>query len=176
MTSSAPSRVIVVALDHTPTAAQALSYALDNVVRQGDKLVLLSVGVTDTLEWADVDELATGSREADGKQAAEQQATELLRRAEEIVKHRFANNEQITVVTRPVVGSSGVHNTIVEICDTVRATMLVIGSRNLPGLKRIILGSTSDDVAHKARCPVLIVKENQPSPTGGSRWPAWAKL
>ncbi|TPX72639.1 hypothetical protein SpCBS45565_g00182 [Spizellomyces sp. 'palustris'] len=209
-------RVIVVALDHTPTAAHALTvrvqmptsiflsvltdtkYLLDNVVRLGDRLVLVSVGVTEGPEWADVVDAAAGIPDPNLKEA-EAQAAALLHDAEKLVKDRFAGNE-ITVLRRAVTGSS-VHNMIVEVCDEVNANMLVVGSRNRPGFKRsvrhnviarvvhpnestlaplstyrIILGSVSDECAHKAKCAVLIVKDDRPDEEGNSRWPVWARL
>ncbi|KND01711.1 uncharacterized protein SPPG_03505 [Spizellomyces punctatus DAOM BR117] len=166
-------RVIVVALDHTPTSAHALTYLLDNVVRLGDRLVLVSVGVTEGPEWADVVDAAAGVPDPNLKEA-EAQAAALLHDAEKLVKDRFAGNE-ITVLRRPVTGSS-VHNMIVEVCDEVNANLLVMGSRNRPGFKRIILGSVSDECAHRAKCAVLIVKDDRPEEEGNSRWPVWARL
>jgi nucleotide-binding universal stress UspA family protein len=36
--------------------------------------------------------------------------------------------------------------------------LLVMGSRGLSSTKRLLLGSTSDEVLHHVRCPVLIVR------------------
>jgi len=40
-----------------------------------------------------------------------------------------------------------------ESCD-----LIVLGSRGLGDVKRFLLGSVSNDVAHRAHCPVLIVR------------------
>ena len=39
------------------------------------------------------------------------------------------------------------------------ARMLVVGSRGLGGLAHVMLGSVSEEVVKKARCPVLVTKE-----------------
>ena len=39
--------------------------------------------------------------------------------------------------------------------------LLVVGSRNLTGPKRLVLGSVSDQVVHHASCDVLIAKTGQ---------------
>jgi nucleotide-binding universal stress UspA family protein len=45
---------------------------------------------------------------------------------------------------------------IVEVASRVRATLIVVGSRGLTGLKA--LGSVSEQVAHRASCSVLVVR------------------
>ena len=46
------------------------------------------------------------------------------------------------------------------------ADLLVVGSHGHGGLTARLLGSVSDKIAHRASCPVLIVRPRQTSPTG----------
>lgn len=48
-----------------------------------------------------------------------------------------------------------------EICDYANQhnfDLIVIGSRGLSGLKKLVMGSVSDQVTNHAECPVLVVK------------------
>ena len=47
---------------------------------------------------------------------------------------------------------------ICEAAERNGYNMIVVGSRNLDGVRRLLLGSVSDRVAHHAPCDVLIVK------------------
>lgn len=42
--------------------------------------------------------------------------------------------------------------------QAVAAELLVVGSRGLGAAKRLMLGSVSHDLTHRARCPVVIVR------------------
>lgn len=46
---------------------------------------------------------------------------------------------------------------LVEVCKTVEADVLVVGRRGAGMVERIILGSVADRLAHDAPCPLLIV-------------------
>jgi nucleotide-binding universal stress UspA family protein len=47
---------------------------------------------------------------------------------------------------------------LVTIAKRVDADLVVVGNRGMRGLKRFVLGSVPNDVAHKAPCAVLILK------------------
>lgn len=47
---------------------------------------------------------------------------------------------------------------LVTIAKQVDADLVIVGNRGMKGLKRFVLGSVPNDVAHKAPCAVLILK------------------
>jgi nucleotide-binding universal stress UspA family protein len=47
---------------------------------------------------------------------------------------------------------------IIRLANIYKADLLVIGSRGLTGMKRIVLGSVSTQVMEEANCSVLVVK------------------
>lgn len=47
---------------------------------------------------------------------------------------------------------------IVSVASTIKADLIVIGSRGMTGFKSLVLGSVSDGVLHHAHCPVLVTR------------------
>lgn len=50
---------------------------------------------------------------------------------------------------------------IIRLANIYKADLVVIGSRGLTGMKRIVLGSVSNQVMEEANCSVLIVKSSK---------------
>jgi nucleotide-binding universal stress UspA family protein len=59
---------------------------------------------------------------------------------------------------------------LLQFLDERPTDLLIVGSRGLSGAGRLILGSVSDAVVHRAPCPVLVVRPRAegPAPTAGS--------
>lgn len=59
---------------------------------------------------------------------------------------------------------------IVELAEEIGAGLIVVGSRGLSRMSRVLLGSVSESVVHHAHCPMLIVRpekvEQQPEEAG----------
>jgi nucleotide-binding universal stress UspA family protein len=62
-------------------------------------------------------------------------------------------------------GRGAVFDVITTAASTIDADLIVVGSRELGGLKRLIVGSVSASVTHAAHRPVLIVRG------GPHHWP-----
>jgi nucleotide-binding universal stress UspA family protein len=54
--------------------------------------------------------------------------------------------------------------TVLKLAEELRADLIVVGSRGLGTLKRLALGSVSEGIAHRAACPVLVLRD-------GEAWP-----
>ncbi len=67
-----------------------------------------------------------------------------------------ARREKIEVTTHHEEGDPG--KALVTIAKKVEADLVVVGNRGMTGVKRFVLGSVPNDVAHKAPCAVLILK------------------
>jgi nucleotide-binding universal stress UspA family protein len=50
---------------------------------------------------------------------------------------------------------------IVKLSDDLGVGLIVIGSRGLTGMRRALMGSTSDSVVRHAHCPVLVVRREE---------------
>lgn len=51
-----------------------------------------------------------------------------------------------------------VPDAVCRVAEENNCDLIVVGSRALTGFKRLMLGSISNAIASKARCPVLVVK------------------
>jgi nucleotide-binding universal stress UspA family protein len=47
---------------------------------------------------------------------------------------------------------------ILEVADKINATMIVVGSKGLTGLKHMLMGSVAEHLVHLCRIPVTVVK------------------
>lgn len=73
-----------------------------------------------------------------------------------------AVDERLAATGRALAGTPA--TAIVEACEEAGVDLLVTGSRGYGPLGRVLLGSVSTQLAHKAPCPVLVV----PRPAGSA--------
>ncbi len=133
---------IAVGTDGTETAAKAVDVAVEMARRFDSKVVLMSVyGDPAARPSATVDE-----HEFAWNPAA--QLREILARTE-----RRIQDEGIRCVTRT--GKGNPARQLVKIAEQCQADLLVIGNK---GMRRRVLGSVPNSVAHNAPCSVLVVK------------------
>lgn len=54
---------------------------------------------------------------------------------------------------------------ILDLGEQIEAGLIVVGSRGLGPVKRLLVGSVSESIVHHAKCPVLVVRD------GAGTWP-----
>ncbi len=73
------------------------------------------------------------------------------------LQHAKKKLAELGVEAETVSGLGDPATALVVIAEEREVDMIVVGTHGRPGLGRLLLGSVSDDVEHKARCDVLIV-------------------
>jgi nucleotide-binding universal stress UspA family protein len=140
---------LVLATDGSENTAQATRAAVDIARRRGSKIHLVHV-------WHDVH---TSYAHAFVKGELRRQGRETL--GEEVKRIQ----EKGGTVTRSHLREGRTFEEAVRVSEETAADLLIVGSRGHSGLRRMLLGSNSEDIVHHAHRPVLVVR------SGESVWP-----
>jgi hypothetical protein len=167
-------RLLVVCLDESEDSFLAWTWSVQNLIRQGDKVVLLTVAVMDTSLTSDysivalaADDIAPGVIDEAALEAARQMQMEkselfmnlALTQAQEDIKS--IGNVQIEGKILTQNGSIG--ETVVSYLQgghlETEPSIVICGSRGLGAFKRAVLGaigmgSASDYMCHHLHIPV----------------------
>ncbi len=126
---SARAKNIVVGYDGSDAARRALDRAADLVNGYGSTLAVVSVAQGD----------------------ARGEAETLIDEARERLHARQVTARYLEPVGEPA-------ELLVETADDLGADLLVVGRRDYGALQRLVLGSVSSKVVHRATCDVLVVR------------------
>lgn len=138
---------IVVGIDGSHHASHALSWAMaEAAVRKAD-LTVLTVNSAPPSYWTGQPAPMPGDQE---------RVEEIRKSAEEAVARAAADlgDQQPASVTVSAV-SGFPAKAILEASE--HADLVVVGSRGSGGFGALVLGSTSSQVVHHAKCPVVVV-------------------
>ena len=140
---------ILLATDGSEDAVQATEAASDLAGKSGSELHIVHV-------WHDV---PGPYRRAFVKR-------ELRRQGQEILDQQVQNIESTggTVVQAHLRGGR-TSNEVIELSEELGVGLLVVGSRGMGTVRRILIGSHSEEIVHHAHVPVLVVRR------GHSAWP-----
>jgi nucleotide-binding universal stress UspA family protein len=139
---------IVVGIDGSAHSAQALEWAIKEGALQHAAVTVVTVNSVPASPW-------TGN------------PTVLAQDPAELAKLRQAAEEMTVKVTSQLNGARPTSVTVravngfpaKELIDASRdADLVVVGSRGAGGFARLLMGSVSDQVAHHAHCPVMVVR------------------
>ena len=90
-------------------------------------------------------------------------AGETLEKHRKLIKKIFsklesAANKKSINLSLKILCNPSVSNAILNYVNSHKFDLIVIGSHGRTGLNKLILGSVANDVAHKAKIPVMVVK------------------
>ena len=133
---------ILLATDGSTDAAQATTAAVDIATRSGSELHLVHV-------WHDV---RTHRAHAYVKRELQQQGREILDQEVQRI------GEMGGTVTRAHLRRGHTFEEVIKLGDELDAGLLLVGSHGYRGLRRMLMGSQSEDIVHHADRPVLVVR------------------
>jgi len=156
-------RRIGVAVDFSECSKKALNWAIDNVVREGDYLILITVCHDMHYEEGEMQLWETVGSPlipvSEFSDAAVMKKYGVKPDAETLdIANTAASKKSITVVMKIYWGDP--RERICEAVEHIPLSSLVIGNRGLGGLKRMIMGSVSNHVVNNVKCPVTVVKSH----------------
>ena len=139
---------ILLATDGSEDARRATEAAADLAGNSGSELHVVHV-------WHDV----PGFAHAFVKR-------ELRRQGQEILDQQVKKIEESGgTVARAHLRGGRTSDEVVELSEELGVGLLVVGSRGLGTVRRILMGSHSEEIVHNARVPILVVRR------GESAWP-----
>jgi len=155
----ATDRKIIVAVDDSEVSAYAFTWALHNLVRKTDKVVVLTAAPFVALGYPSPD-MATeyGAGAVSVTTDIETNEKDVNAKAKDLVARCISQCNQAGIACAGQVVKGDAGTWIVDEANRLGADVIVIGSRGSGILKRIITGSNSDYVLHNASCPVAIVR------------------
>lgn len=145
---------ILVPLDGSQPSLQALSHAIDIGSGCGATLTLLSITNADAvLDRFDLFEDMTDTKVKDLAKIAKDQSTMVLEKAKALVPPTLAC-ETKQIVSTPEIG-------ILREADEIKADLICMGRRGKHSLSEKLLGSASTYVLSRAKCPVLLARDEK---------------
>jgi len=132
-------RRIVIGYDGSNHSKRALEVAVDLAKRYGAEIIVVTV--------VDI----ASSTDPSAIKIAEDVAGQISSEASEML---FREGVKHSSIVRH--GDPGTE--IVRVAEESKADLIVVGSRGLSTLRRLILGSVSRKVINKSKIPVLVVK------------------
>ena len=140
----------MVAVDGSNPSFNASNYAIDLAKKYDAELVVLnivSLVPSSQFEYVNIGRM----------REIETTETEKAQQEVDKVKQRAIENK-VSVETAVLVKYTKVVKEIVEYAEQMNIDMIVIGSRGITGIKKMLLGSVADGVVTYSHCPVLVVK------------------
>ena len=154
---------ILVATDGSPWADAAVDYAITLAAYPGAELYVLTVLPT-SLAWGHMSEDVG---------AIDFIIEAVERRSQTLLARVVASAAHLDVICKPMCTWGAVAETILHTASVENCDLIVLGSRQVNGWKRRMLGGTCNAVAAKASQPVLIVKQ---PPLSAFDFPLWRRL
>ncbi|KAE8685771.1 hypothetical protein F3Y22_tig00110257pilonHSYRG00008 [Hibiscus syriacus] len=160
---AAAERRVGVAMDFSPSSKNALKWAMENVIRKGDHLILIIIRPEAHYEKGEMQLWeVTGSPFIPLMELSDAAIMKKygVKHDPEIVDFvsGVAKEKDVDVLMKVYWGDP--REQLCEAIDAIPLTCMIVGNRGLGKLKRAIMGSVSNYVVNNGACPVTVVKSH----------------
>ncbi|KAI3469290.1 hypothetical protein Pfo_025953 [Paulownia fortunei] len=156
-------RRVGVAVDFSPCSRKALRWAVDNLARSGDHLILITVRPEGYYETGEMQLWETTGSPliplSDFSDPHIMKKYEVNPDPETLDIISTASRQKEIIVLMKIFWGDA-REKLCESIDGIPLDCLVIGNRGLGKIKRAIMGSVSNFVVNNASCPVTVVKSH----------------
>jgi nucleotide-binding universal stress UspA family protein len=163
-------RRIVVAVDGSTAAHEALTWAYRQAVQTGQILHLVTIYEMETSQnpyaasYAYAPDSPTAARLSEAESRWREERHGLAQaRAERMLQDALTTVRAVEEGTPEVIQEviAGARPAEILIERSRDAALLVVGSRGLGGFRELLLGSVSQQCVHHAACPVVVVRTQE---------------
>lgn len=148
---------ILVCTDGSPNAGKAIDETMKLQEKFACEVILCSVYTDEVSEFLSTQQKAyqaLGTHDVKDKQTEITRGTHMIRTLLSKRQSRFAYPEKVTIQT-PV---GEVVKEVLGVANRERVDLIVLGTAGHKGLRKALLGSSSESIVKKASCSVLIVR------------------
>lgn len=136
---------IMVAIDGSDASMVALNYAISISKEYNAELCALYAVNTDT--------------DLFGPHASSEYTIRKKKEGQEYLdKAKLTAKEKNMEITAEIIPSTNIPVSIVKYAEEKNFDLIVVGTRGLSGLKRMLLGSVASKIIAYAHCPVMVIK------------------
>ncbi|KAI9309562.1 hypothetical protein BJ944DRAFT_258290 [Cunninghamella echinulata] len=145
------SRTFLVATDLASYSDHALKFAINDVMDDGDEIIVLRVVSVDVNDKKSLTEKSLKHQE---KQAREN-ATKVMER----IMETGNEDKKISAIIEFVIGK--IHQTIQHMISMYQPSLLIVGTRGLSEFQGMLLGSVSKYCLQHCQIPVTVVRPQE---------------
>ncbi|MES1911155.1 MAG: hypothetical protein MHM6MM_003638 [Cercozoa sp. M6MM] len=148
-----PKRKIMIAVDASEHAERAVHWAIENHLREGDLVVLVTaVDIDVASSWAGLGAAAVYDALQEVRTRAVEEAKVLIHKYTALLKENHLHYLATVVSGDP-------RDAIMFEVDKHKVDTLILGTRGRGVVARTLLGSVSDHILHHVQVPVIVVRQ-----------------